>query len=140
MYQIQGRSQPHSRGWARVPLSSFFLKFWSIFVLFLKLSSLFWLSGWASRPPGKALATPLIKYLIVLPFIAANIIGKLARVLKTKHFYWTSIGHNKLFNTNCTLLNCKYPKHFFKSPKQMPYCIHAVSNIACFYKKRHWDC
>ena len=30
----QGRSQPHSPGWARVPLSSFFLKFWSIFLIF----------------------------------------------------------------------------------------------------------
>ena len=32
------------------------------FLFFLKLfsfSSSFWLSGWASRPPGKALATPL---------------------------------------------------------------------------------
>ena len=30
----QGRSQPHSSGWARVPLSSFFLKLWSIFLIF----------------------------------------------------------------------------------------------------------
>ena len=30
----QGRSQPRSPGWARVPLSSFFLKFWSIFLIF----------------------------------------------------------------------------------------------------------
>ena len=32
------------------------------FLFFLKLnlfSSSFWLSGWATRPPGKALATPL---------------------------------------------------------------------------------
>ena len=31
---LQGRSQPHSPGWARVPLSSFFLKFRSIFLIF----------------------------------------------------------------------------------------------------------
>ena len=59
----QGRSQPHSPGWARVPLSSFFLKIsinFSYFFLKLYLfSSSFWSSGWASRPPGKALATPL---------------------------------------------------------------------------------
>ena len=59
----QGRSQPHSPGWARVPLSSFFPQILIIFVLFfLKLfsfSSSFWLSGWATRPTGKALATPL---------------------------------------------------------------------------------
>ena len=34
LHQIQGRSQPHSPGWARVPLSSFFLKFWWIFLIF----------------------------------------------------------------------------------------------------------
>ena len=36
-----------------------------IFLFFLKLylfSSSFWPSGWASRPPGKALATPLGKF------------------------------------------------------------------------------
>ena len=31
---FQGRSQPHSPGWARVPLSSFSLKFRSIFLIF----------------------------------------------------------------------------------------------------------
>ena len=30
----QGRSQPHSPGWARFPLSIFFLKFWSIWLIF----------------------------------------------------------------------------------------------------------
>ena len=56
----QGRSQPHSPGWARVPLSSFFPQISIKFFLKLYLfSSSFWPSGWASRPPGKALATPL---------------------------------------------------------------------------------
>ena len=59
----QGRSQPHCPGWARVPLSSSFPQILINFVLvFLKpdlFSSSFWPSGWASRPPGKALATPL---------------------------------------------------------------------------------
>ena len=47
IYRCQGRSQPHSPGWARVPgpLSSFFLKSRSFFLIF---------------PPGKALAVPLI--------------------------------------------------------------------------------
>ena len=59
---IQGRSQPHSPGWARVPLSSFFtqvstnLSYFSSNNLFF---SSFWPYGWATRPPGKALATPL---------------------------------------------------------------------------------
>ena len=60
----QGRSQPHSPGWARVPLSSFFSSNFDQFILFfLKLysfSSSFWFSGWAACPPGKALATPLL--------------------------------------------------------------------------------
>ena len=41
----------------------FFLKFRPIVLIFLKLhlfSSSFWPSGRASRPPGKALATPLV--------------------------------------------------------------------------------
>ena len=59
----QGRSQPHSPGWARP--SSTFLIFPQIliifFLFFLKLFlfySSFWPYGWASRP-GKALAMPL---------------------------------------------------------------------------------
>ena len=60
----QGRSQPHSPGWARVStflifppnLDYFFLFFSSNFSHF---PSSFWLSGWATRPPGKALATLL---------------------------------------------------------------------------------
>ena len=56
LYDSQGRSQPHSPEWARVPLSSNFHHFF--FLFFLKLCSFlssFWLSGWATRPPGKAL-------------------------------------------------------------------------------------
>ena len=49
----QGRSQPHTPGWARVPLSSFFLKFLSIILIFSSKFPNF-------RPPGKALATPLL--------------------------------------------------------------------------------
>ena len=60
----QGRSQPHSPGWASVPLPSFFLKFLSIILIFpqiflINFSSSFWPSWWATRTPGKALATPL---------------------------------------------------------------------------------
>ena len=60
---IQGCSQPHSPGWARVPLSSFFLKFRSVFLIYpqsLLIFSSFWPSGWVPRLPGKALATPLL--------------------------------------------------------------------------------
>ena len=39
----QGRSQPHSPGWARVPLSSFFLKFRSIFLIFPQTLLIFFL-------------------------------------------------------------------------------------------------
>ena len=49
----QARSQPHSPGWTRVPLSSFFLKFWSIFLILpqnLLIFSSFWFSGW---DPGR---------------------------------------------------------------------------------------
>ena len=57
----QGHSQPHRPGWARVLLSSFFSSNFNKFFLKLYLlSSSFWPSGWASCPPGKALATPLI--------------------------------------------------------------------------------
>ena len=64
----QGRSQPHSPGWARVPLSSFFPKILIFFPYFSsnfshffpRFFSSFWLSGWATRPPGKALATSLL--------------------------------------------------------------------------------
>ena len=38
---------------------NFFLKLWSIFPQTLLFSSSFWPSGWATGPPGKALATPL---------------------------------------------------------------------------------
>ena len=50
--------QPHSPGWARVPLSSFFpqisIKFSYFSSTFYSFSSSFWPSGWASRPPEKA--------------------------------------------------------------------------------------
>ena len=54
-----------SPGWARVPLSSFVLKSESFFLIFPQSLLIFFLilalrvgdSGWASRPPGKALAT-----------------------------------------------------------------------------------
>ena len=40
---MQGRSQPHSPGWARVPLSSFCLKFWSIYLIFPQTLLIFFL-------------------------------------------------------------------------------------------------
>ena len=60
----QSRSQPHSPGWARIQLFSFspsnFDHFFSFFLKPFSFSSSFWLSGWATCPPGKALATPLL--------------------------------------------------------------------------------
>ena len=60
---VQGRSQPHSPGWARVPLSSFFpqilIKFSYFSSNFTSFLPHFGPPGGASRPPGKALATPL---------------------------------------------------------------------------------
>ena len=47
----QGRNQPHSPGWARVPLSSLFLKFWSIFLIFPYFLPHFGLPG--GRLPGR---------------------------------------------------------------------------------------
>ena len=60
----QGRSQPHSPGWARVPCSFLIFpsNFNQFFLFFLKLylcSSSFWPSGWASLPLRKALAPAL---------------------------------------------------------------------------------
>ena len=51
----QGRSQPHSPGWARVPLSSIFLKFWSVFSYF---SSNFTYFLPHFSPPGGRVAHP----------------------------------------------------------------------------------
>ena len=59
----QGRSQPHSS--AIFPLSSFFLKSRSIFLIFPQTLLIFFLilalrvRWWKTRPTGKALATPL---------------------------------------------------------------------------------
>ena len=47
---FQGCSQPHSPGWARVPLSLFFHHFLLIFPQTFFILSSFWHSGWAS--PG----------------------------------------------------------------------------------------
>ena len=41
IHYLQGRSQPHSPGWARLPLSSVLLKGWSIFLIFSSIFSYF---------------------------------------------------------------------------------------------------
>ena len=54
-----------SPGWAKVPLSLCSSNFHHFFLFFFKLStflSSFWLFGWASYPPRKALATPLMQF------------------------------------------------------------------------------
>ena len=52
------------RAVASLTVPHFFIKFRSIFLIFPQtlLIPSFWLSEWASRPPGKALATPLVRY------------------------------------------------------------------------------
>ena len=64
---FQGRSQPHSSGWARVPLSSFFLKSRSIFLIFPQTWLIFFLIlalRMGESPTGKALAKPLMFFLL----------------------------------------------------------------------------
>ena len=58
--RVQGRSQPHSPGWARVPLSSFFLKSRSIFPQTLLIFFLILPLRVGECPPGKALAALLL--------------------------------------------------------------------------------
>ena len=73
----QGRSQPHSPGWARVPLSSFYLKFRLIFLIFTQTLLIFflilalqvahpgrpWLCHWGQTPKGQAMAlVALVKF------------------------------------------------------------------------------
>ena len=63
----QGLSQPQSSGWARLP--HFSSNHYQFFLFFLKLcsfSSSFWPSRWASRPPWKALATPLKMTVVIV--------------------------------------------------------------------------
>ena len=58
----QGRSQPHSPRWARVPLSLFSSNFHHFFKFFIKHSSFLFSirpSRWTSHPPKKILAAPL---------------------------------------------------------------------------------
>ena len=58
----QGRSQPNGPGWARFPLSSFFLKFWSFWFIFPQNFLIFFLIlalRVGDLPTGKALATLL---------------------------------------------------------------------------------
>ena len=61
---VVGRSQPHSSGWAKVPISSLSSNFDQIVLYFLirSFSSSFWPSGWASRSSEKAQATPLVVF------------------------------------------------------------------------------
>ena len=68
-HRTQGRSQPHSSGWARVPLSTFFLKFWLIFLIFpqiLVISSLFW--AHPGRPWLRLWWKLVMTPLLLLPF------------------------------------------------------------------------
>ena len=50
---------PGGQGSTFLIFSSNFDQFSLFFLRFYLFSSSFWLSEWASRPPGKALATPL---------------------------------------------------------------------------------
>ena len=50
---------PGGQGSTFLIFSSNFDQFSLFFLRFYLFSSSFWLSGWASRPPGKSVATPL---------------------------------------------------------------------------------
>ena len=57
--EIQGRSQPHSSGWARVPISSFFSQIsinFSYFILIFSSNLIYFLPHFG--PPGGRLAHP----------------------------------------------------------------------------------
>ena len=63
---VQGRAVANLTvpGGQELHFPNFSSNFDQFFLFFLKLdlfSSSFWFSGWASRPPGKALATPLVQ-------------------------------------------------------------------------------
>ena len=79
----QGRSQPHSPGWARVPLSSFFLKSRLSFLIFPQTFTHF-LPHFG--PPGKALATPL----------RATIANADIESLKSLHTFFTKCLYHML--------------------------------------------
>ena len=65
IWSNQGHSQPHSPRWARVPLSSFFLKFLSIIVIFLIFSNFHPHFGPLDEPlahPGRPWLCHWVKY------------------------------------------------------------------------------
>ena len=93
------------RGGQGFQFPHFFLKFRSIFLIFsLKLylfSSSFWPSGWASRPPGKALATPLntwhnlhLNEMIIYRFSP----------LQYKHVFFLRLVSTQAYKRKCSFL------------------------------------
>ena len=78
--------------------SSTFLIFSSNFdqfvLFFLKLysfSSSFWYSGWASRPPGKALATPLLDAQGTSPSEAGKLCIFETGIMQFCEYFWAQI-------------------------------------------------
>ena len=55
-------------------ISSFSYYFLPFFLNFSSFSSSIWCSGWTARPPGKALATPLILKILALVILKQNVI------------------------------------------------------------------
>ena len=74
IYTKQGRSQPHSPGWARVPLSSFFPEIVISFSYFPQTLLIFFLIltlRWAIREgPGYATDTKLLKLSLKIAFFS----------------------------------------------------------------------
>ena len=70
-------------------MCSFFLKLYSF-------SSSFWFSGWAACPPGKALATPLCKSVLIL--CVQKYLGWAIEHFR-RHFFYPPSQIAKLFNT-----------------------------------------
>ena len=97
--EFQGRSQPHSPGWARVPLSSFFPQILIHFSYFSSsFSSSFWPSGWATRPPeGPGYATAEFSYLWSL----INTNSDSTTEIKRRLAIATTGIHNNACSCNC---------------------------------------
>ena len=73
--------QPHSQGWAKVPLSWVFFpsNFDQFFLLIFSsylFSSSFWASGWASRPSGGGKALAIRMPLVTMGGGGANSSGR----------------------------------------------------------------
>ena len=104
----QGRSQPHSPGWARVPLSSFFLKFQSIFLIFPQTLLIFFLIlalrvGKSPTREGPGYATEnwacFMRYLKIISTSLKNILSILKQIVwETLKRHWNFSKPNQFLS------------------------------------------